>query len=104
MQENNSFFRGTTGEDVVEAIKKSQWRAAEPGRMECRKDFTFENIWRKRMDKGFVYTLEDEKIIEYMKLSTEDKLQWLAEINRFNNMVFSDREKELRKKLRACEI
>lgn len=56
------------------------------------------------MDKGFVYTIEDEKIIEYMKLSTEDKLQWLEEITRFNNMVFSDREKELREKLRACEI
>jgi len=48
------------------------------------------------MDKGFIYTLEDEKIIEYMKLSTEDKLQWLEEINEFNNMVFSDREKKLR--------
>ena len=56
------------------------------------------------MDKGFIYTLEDEKIIEYIKLSTEDKLQWLEEINEFNNMVFGDREKELREKLRACEI
>ena len=54
--------------------------------------------------KGFIYTFEDEKIIEYMKLSTEDKLQWLEDINEFNNMVFSDREKELREKLRACEI
>jgi len=56
------------------------------------------------MDKGFIYTFEDEKIIEYMKLSTEDKLQWLEEINELNNMVFSDWEKELREKLRACEI
>ena len=56
------------------------------------------------MDKGFIYTLEDEKIIEYMKLSTEGKLQWLKEINEFNNMVFSDREQKLREKLRACEI
>ncbi len=56
------------------------------------------------MDKGFIYTLEDEKIIEYMKLSTENKLQWLEEINEFNNMVLSNREKELRQKLRTCEI
>ena len=56
------------------------------------------------MDKGFIYTLEDEKIIEYMKLSTEDKLNWLEEINVFTNMVLSDREKELREKLRACKI
>ena len=53
------------------------------------------------MDKGFIHTLEDEKIIEYMKLSTEDKLQWLEEINEFNNMVFSDREKELREKIKG---
>lgn len=56
------------------------------------------------MDKGFVYTFEDEKIIEYMKLSTEDKLKWMEEINEFTNVVLNDREKELRKKLRACEI
>ncbi len=64
----------------------------------------FANIWEKRMYKGFNYTLEDEKIIEYMKLSTEDKLKWLEEINEFTNMVLSNREKELREKLRACEI
>jgi hypothetical protein len=39
-----------------------------------------------------------------MRLSTEEKLTWLAEINEFTNMVLSDREKELREKLRACEI
>ena len=56
------------------------------------------------MDKGFFYAFEDEKIIEYMKLSTEDKLKWLEEINEFTKIVLSDREKELREKLRACEI
>lgn len=56
------------------------------------------------MDKGFSYTLEDEKIIEYMKLSTEDKLKWLEEINELTNIVLSNREKELREKLRVCEI
>mgnify|MGYP006780213223 FL=1 len=56
------------------------------------------------MDKGFFYTFEDEKIIEYMKLSTEDKLKWLEEINEFINMVLSGREKALREKLRVCEI
>ena len=54
--------------------------------------------------KGFIYTLEDEKIIEFMRLSTEEKLKWLEEINEFTNMVLSGREKELREKLRACEI
>ncbi len=56
------------------------------------------------MDKGFTYTLEDEKIIKYMQLSTEEKLKWLEEINEFTNIVLSDREKKLREKLRAGEI
>ena len=51
------------------------------------------------MDKGFSYTLEDEKIIEYMKLSTENKLQWLEEINDFNNMVLSDRGKGIKRQI-----
>ncbi|WP_347272982.1 hypothetical protein [Candidatus Kuenenia sp.] len=56
------------------------------------------------MDKGFMYTLEDEKIMEYMKLSTEEKLKWLDEINEFNKIVLSEREKGFREKLRKCEI
>jgi hypothetical protein len=56
------------------------------------------------MKKGFSYTLEEEKILEYMKLSVEDKLQWLEEINAFNRMVMDDREKKIREKLRAGEI
>ncbi|MCJ7509236.1 MAG: hypothetical protein MUO85_11030 [candidate division Zixibacteria bacterium] len=54
------------------------------------------------MKKGFSYTLEDEKIIEYMKLSTKDKLRWLEEINQFTNLVLNDKQKELRAKLREC--
>ena len=56
------------------------------------------------MKKGFSYTLEEEKLLEYLKLSTEDKLKWLEEINEFNRIVMDDREKELREKLRAGEI
>ena len=37
----------------------------------------------KLMTKGFYYTLEDEKIKTYMKLTTEEKLKWLDEINAF---------------------
>ncbi len=56
------------------------------------------------MKKGFSYTLEAEKIVEYMKLSTEEKLQWLEEINEFTRIIFDDREKEIREKLRAGEL
>ncbi len=54
--------------------------------------------------KGYSYTVEDEKMIEYMKLSTEQKLQWLEEINTFTQAVLSDEEKLIRQKLRAAEI
>lgn len=56
------------------------------------------------MCKGLSYSLEDEKIIEYMKLSTEDKLKWLEEINEITNMVLTDKEKEFREKLKKGEI
>lgn len=56
------------------------------------------------MKKGFSYTVEDEKIIEYMKLSTEDKLRWLEDINEFTDMVLNDKEKALRAKIRGGEM
>ncbi len=57
------------------------------------------------MDKtGFSYTLEDDKIKEYMKLTTEEKLIWLQEIVEFTNMVLTDKEKEFQSKLRRCEL
>lgn len=60
--------------------------------------------WNLRIKKGFSYRVEDEKIIEYMKLSTEDKLKWLEDINEFTDMVLNDKEKALRAKLRGCKI
>ena len=56
------------------------------------------------MSKGFSYTLEDEKIREYVKLSTEDKLRWLEEINEFTQAALSESEKRFRELLRAGEI
>jgi len=57
------------------------------------------------MDKtGFSYTVEDEKIKDYMKLTTEEKLMWLQEIVDFTNMVLTDKEKEFQNKLRSCEL
>ena len=41
-------FRGTTEKEVIETITKSPWQSAELGRLECKKDFTFENEWNKK--------------------------------------------------------
>ncbi len=54
--------------------------------------------------KGFSYNLEDEKILAYMKLTAQEKLQWLEEINRFTFFVLNERQKEFREKLRSGEI
>ncbi len=53
------------------------------------------------MSNGFSYYLEDDNLIEYRKLSDEQKLRWLEEINEFIRMVLSEKELEIREKLRA---
>jgi hypothetical protein len=54
--------------------------------------------------KGFSYTIEDEKIIEYMKLTTEEKLTWLEEIVEFTNLVLTDKKKDFQTMLREGKI
>lgn len=44
-------FRGTNEEEIIETIRTSQWQPAELGRLECTKDFSFENEWNKRYHK-----------------------------------------------------
>ncbi len=44
-------FRGTTEEEIKEAIETSEWKTAELERFECRKDFIFESEWNKRYYK-----------------------------------------------------
>ena len=56
------------------------------------------------MTKGFSYVLEDDKILEYMKLSTEDKLNWLEDINEFNSLFLTGKEREIREKLLQGKI
>lgn len=56
------------------------------------------------MNKGFSYTIDDEKILEYMKLPVQDKLKWLEEINEFNELFLGKKEKKIRDKLKQDEI
>jgi hypothetical protein len=44
-------FRGTTEDEVIDAISTSTWGSAELGRRDCRKSFTFENIWNTKYYK-----------------------------------------------------
>jgi hypothetical protein len=54
--------------------------------------------------KGFSYTLEDDKILDYSKFSIEEKLEWLEEIKNFNELVLTEKDKQIRRKLLEAEI
>jgi hypothetical protein len=38
-------FRGASEEEIVEAIQVAEWGPAEQGRIQCRKDFPFNQVW-----------------------------------------------------------
>ena len=42
-------YRGTTQQEIEEAIRSAQWSPGELGRSECRKDFAFAEEWNGRM-------------------------------------------------------
>ena len=44
-------YRGTTKEEVVEAINSCSWAPAELGRLDCRKDFPFNKTWNDKVYK-----------------------------------------------------
>jgi hypothetical protein len=39
------FYRGTTEEEIVEAIRTAPWQPAELNRLECRKEFRYDQLW-----------------------------------------------------------
>ena len=51
--------------------------------------------------KGFSYSLEDRKILSYMKLTAGEKLQWLEDINRLTFLVLNPRQVDFREQLRG---
>lgn len=52
------------------------------------------------MNNGFSYTLPREKIIEYMKLSAEEKLTWLEEILHFTIACQNENTRRVREYFR----
>jgi len=41
--------RGTSGQEIVQAIANAPWQAAELGRLECRMDFSYGREWNRRV-------------------------------------------------------
>lgn len=50
--------------------------------------------------KNDTYICEDKMIRDYMELSTEEKLNWLAEAVELINSSLTEKEKEFRRRLR----
>ena len=42
-------FRGATEADVVDAVRDAPWLQARGGRLECKKDSSFERLWNGRI-------------------------------------------------------
>ena len=54
--------------------------------------------------KGFSYYLEDEKIIEYLKLSPRVRLEWLEEIDAFNRKALKGERRKIWEKFRRGDV
>ena len=44
----NMAFRGATEEEVVAAIRRTEWQPAERGRFDCRQELSFGRDWNGR--------------------------------------------------------
>jgi hypothetical protein len=55
---------------------------------------------KENRNVGFLYTVSEEKIKAYGKLTLEQKLKWLEEGSRF---IYSVQSKEERKRVRAIK-
>lgn len=61
------YFRNATEVEVVETIRTTDWKPAELGRLECRKNFSYENEWNKKYYKVKqvrpIFVEEDDEIV-----------------------------------------
>ena len=59
--------RGCSEAEILETIRTSQWENAELGRMQCKKDFSFNKIWNGKEYKTKqvkpIFTEEKDEII-----------------------------------------
>ena len=53
---------------------------------------------------GYSYTLEDEKLREFGKLSYEQRLEWIVKMQRFLRRFMPEKSQIIRQKFRTGEI
>lgn len=60
-------FRGTSEEEVIQAIRKSKWQSAELNCFECKKDFPYDkewnNVYYKTKQVRPIFIEEEKEII-----------------------------------------
>jgi hypothetical protein len=44
-------YRGASEEEIINTIRTSKWSPSELGRLECRKNFEFNNTWNDKLYK-----------------------------------------------------
>ncbi len=49
---------------------------------------------------GYAYYIEKEKLLEYMQLSIDEKLQWLEELFQFTHQVLTKEDLKIRDRFR----
>ena len=61
------FYRGTSEEEIKDAIRTSKWEPAETGRLQCRKDFAYNQEWNGKAYKTKqvrpIFAEEDKEIV-----------------------------------------
>ena len=53
-----------------------------------------------KKNEGLFYTLEKEKIAAYLRMSTEERLEWLEDIMEFSEAALTPKEKAVRDRFR----
>ncbi len=60
-------FRGATKKEIIETIKTAKWIPAELGRIECKKDFVFDEKWNEKYFKSkqvrSIFVEEEKEIV-----------------------------------------
>ena len=58
----------------------------------------------KKPEEGYSYTLEDEKLAEFAKLSYEQRLEWIVKMHRFLNKFMPEESRIILQKFRTGEM
>ena len=59
---------------------------------------------KENANKGYHYSVTDEQIEEYSKLTLLEKLMWIENTNQFIYSIQTDQEREMRRNIGNMEL